>query len=104
MVGTVGYVTHRSCPVMNRSRSNRTVSPSSSGLNLSSMPANASSKATMRGQVAFEDEYSALAAANSGMWIAAEFSPPDISERFFLVSRSGGLPGGGLSEERRGGR
>src|SRR5712671_1462470 len=76
---------------MNKSRSNLTVRPSSSGLNLSSIPANASSSATMRGQVGFEDEYSALAAANSGMWIAADFSPPDISECFFLVRRAAGL-------------
>ena len=47
----------------------------------------------MRGHLGLEDEYSAFAAANSGMWIAADFSPPDISECFFLVSRCGGLPG-----------
>ena len=79
---------------MNRSRSNFTVRPSSSGLNLSSIPANASSSATIRGQVGLEDRYSALAAANSGMWIAADFSPPDISECFFLVSRCRGGAGG----------
>ena len=38
--------------------------------------------------------YRALAAANNGMWIAADFSPPDISECFFLVSRCGGTAGG----------
>src|SRR6266567_3099102 len=65
---------------MNRSRSNFTVNPSSSGRNLSSMPANASSSATSRGQVGLDEEYSAFAAANSGRWIAADFSPPDISE------------------------
>ena len=70
-----------------------TASPNRSGLYRSSMPTNASSSAIIRGQWSLAEEYSALAAANSGRWIAADFSPPDMTECLARVSRTSGSPG-----------